>query len=247
MKLPDQPLFLGSKSPHIFSTVQLPERSLIGRRMGAFSLVELLTVMAVISLLVGLGTQLAGGVFGSGKFNANVAKASAILDQARQYAIANNTYVWVAFRQNPPMATRPLESVAIAVIASQDGTNPVGWNGTVDVPGSTLQLVNKIEWMEGTQLGLSSSVSAILNPPSRPTQSGENLASDLRFRIPVAGTMVEFDQVTAFTPRGEALVGEGLVAYADIPLEPFPAAADNRNVAIIQLSGITGIQRVYRQ
>jgi hypothetical protein len=137
--------------------------------------------------------------------------------------------------------------VAIAVIASPDGTNPVGWNGTVDVPGSTLQLVNKIEWMEGTQLGLSSSVSAILNPSSRPTQSGENLASDLKFRIPVAGTMMEFDQVTAFTPRGEALVGEGLVAYADIPLEPFPAAADNQNVAIIQLSGITGMQRVYRQ
>lgn len=227
-----------------------PTSTVASRHHRGFSLVELLVVMAVMSVLLSLGAVVATGVSKAGKFNANVARLSGILDQARHYAIANNTYVWVAFHQAPAGGGRSQDSVGIAVIASKDGTNPVGWSGTTDVPGSALEIVNRLEWMEGASLDPSASISALMDPASRPARSGQPLTGDVKFRLPLPGDnqTVTFDQVAVFTPRGEAAVGPSPIAFADIGLRPAAGvSASHPNVAIIQLSGLTGSQRVYRQ
>ena len=79
---------------------------------------------------------------------------------------------------------------------------------------------------------------------------------DLRARVRAAwwyptgggGGRLDFSQVAVFTPRGEAAVGPSPVAFADIGLRPVRTAGSaDPNVAIIQMSGLTGVQRVYRQ
>ncbi len=215
-----------------------------------FSLVELLCVVAVISLMLGLSASVTSRLGGTNAFSGNVAKVSALIDQARQYAIANNTYVWVAFHQSGPTGSRTIDSLGVAVIASTDGTNPAGWTGPVTLPNPAYQQVNRIEWLEGIKISPSAEIRSLLASASQPAQSGADLSSSVQFRIPGTGgaATVEFDHVAAFSPRGEFMVGPSPVAYADVPLRPASGAyGTDANVAMIQLSGLTGTLRVYRQ
>ncbi len=220
----------------------------IARRAAGFSLIELLVVMGVISVMLALGAQVGSGVFRSNTFSGNVAKLSGVLDQARQYAIANNTYVWVAFANEAPSADQPTGRVGIAVVASLDGTKSVGWNETVNVSSPSAQVapINKVIWLDGAKLDASASASD-LPADNRPSETGENLAQGTKFNLRSGGGATAFDRVAVFTPRGEAAVAPSPVAFADIAVRPAieNAGADSK-IALIQLNGPTGAQRVYR-
>lgn len=214
-----------------------------------FTLVELLTVVAIIAILAVVVAGMGAGNQAAGRFNSHVARVSGLVEQARQYAIANNTYVWLAFHQSQVSGQPP--RVAVAMIASTDGTNLTGWVGSHTVPTDGLELVNRIQWLDMTELESSGALAQMMNASSRPGETGQPLLGDLSFRVPVPGqsTALDFSQVAVFTPRGEAAVGPSPVAFADIGLRPARITGDRNdpNVAIIQVSGLTGSQRVYRQ
>jgi len=89
-----------------------------------FSLIELLVVIAIISMLMALAIPAIRGTQG------DVTKAaftiSGVLEQARTYAIANNTYVWVGFFEEDGSSAASAQPgtgrVVISVVASKDGT-----------------------------------------------------------------------------------------------------------------------------
>jgi prepilin-type N-terminal cleavage/methylation domain-containing protein len=216
----------------------------------AFTLIELLVVVTIMVVIMSVGAPLATSLFGPANFNKNVAKVSNLLEQARQYAITQNTYVWVAFHQNAGTTSSLQDQVAIAVIASRDGTNFLGWSGIQSVPNDNLDLINKVEWVTATRLENIASVSAFANPDNRPSQTGVDLASGLDFRIRNlgGGSDLSFTRAIVFSPRGEAYVEDSPVAYTDLVLQPQRGKQkDANNYAIIQVNGLTGTTRVYRQ
>ena len=103
------------------------------QRREAFTLIEMLVVMGIIALLM----VLVAPAFTSLKSAGDVTNAAygiqGLLDNARTYAKANNTYVFVGFAEvdssvdssvTPQVTTgsAPYGRVAVAVVASKDGT-----------------------------------------------------------------------------------------------------------------------------
>jgi hypothetical protein len=74
------------------------------------------------------------GPTGSKQFTNGLVQIAGTLEQAREYATAQNTYVWVAFYPYDPSAATPSDNsgdaLGLVVYASADGTDPVNWSTT---------------------------------------------------------------------------------------------------------------------
>jgi prepilin-type N-terminal cleavage/methylation domain-containing protein len=153
-----------------------------------FTLIELLVVVSIMVVLMVMVVPAITGMKGG----RDVAKAAydiaGLLDQARAYAMANNTHVFVGFAEvddsyassvTPQKTTTgsPYGRVAVVAVASRDGTggygsNPSGW--TPGVPNQNdlnLFAIGKIQYfdnlhMAGAPLGTTGGMAA------RPQASG---------------------------------------------------------------------------
>jgi len=110
----------------------------------AFTLVELLVVIAIVLFVAAFMTP----AFTSLKNAGNVTNAAytikGVLEQARTYAMANNTYAWVGFFEEDASSATPGVAgsgrLVLSAVASTDGTNVYGANtGTID-PTKLIQL-----------------------------------------------------------------------------------------------------------
>src|SRR6266498_1739489 len=102
-------------------------------RVSAFTLLELLIVLSIIGILL----VLLAPAFTSLKGGTDVTSAAytikGVLDTARTYAKANNTYTWVGFYEEdvsqpsvvpaPPVCTGCVGRLVMSIVASRDGTN----------------------------------------------------------------------------------------------------------------------------
>src|SRR5207302_3563833 len=118
------------------------------RERFAFTLLEIMVVIGIIAILM----VLIAPAFTSIKTGNDVTSAAytikGVLDQARTYAIANNTYTWVGFFEEDVSqpSTNPASAgpgrLVISVVASNDGT-------TIYTPSSPA----KIDTTKLVQLG----------------------------------------------------------------------------------------------
>ena len=101
------------------------------QRKRAFTLLEMLVVMAIIALLMVLVAPAFTSLKSAGDVTGAAYTVKGVLVQARTYAMANNTYTWVGFYEENTTATAPTNSVPpylgkgrvlLAVVASKDGT-----------------------------------------------------------------------------------------------------------------------------
>ncbi|CAN5689163.1 hypothetical protein BH09VER1_BH09VER1_03910 [soil metagenome] len=94
-----------------------------------FSLIELLSVMAIIAMMMALIAPAFNAIKGGNDVGRSTYDIASTLQEARTYAIANNTYVWVGFFEedgtkasSTPATIGNGGRVVISVVASQDGT-----------------------------------------------------------------------------------------------------------------------------
>ncbi len=98
-------------------------------RSRGFTLVELLGVLAIIAIISAVTLPNIIEIKSTSDATAAGYTISGLLERARTYALANNTYVWVGFfeedgtqpSQNPPIIGNGGRLV-ISIVASQDGT-----------------------------------------------------------------------------------------------------------------------------
>jgi prepilin-type N-terminal cleavage/methylation domain-containing protein len=117
------------------------------RDEGAFTLLELLVVIAIIAILMVLIVPAFTTIKAGNDVTSAANTIKGVLDQARTYAMANNTYTWVGFFEedvskpstNP--ATAGIGRIVISIVASKDATmlytGDLSSPATLDPPNST--------------------------------------------------------------------------------------------------------------
>src|SRR6266480_1574426 len=102
------------------------------RLTSGFTLIELLVVIGVIILLTVLLTPAFTNLKSAGDVTSAAYTIKGVLEQARTYAMANNTYTWVGFyeedvSQSPSNPATPgTGRLIMSIVASKDGTNIYG-------------------------------------------------------------------------------------------------------------------------
>jgi prepilin-type N-terminal cleavage/methylation domain-containing protein len=110
-------------------------RSSTQRSYAAFTLIELLVVISIIGLLMVLIVPAFTSLRSGTDATSAAYTIKGVLDTARTYAKANNTYTWVGFFEedisNPP--NPGTGRLVMSIVASKDGTNVYGsGTGTID-------------------------------------------------------------------------------------------------------------------
>jgi Tfp pilus assembly protein FimT len=106
----------------------------VALREGAFTLVELLIVVGIIGLLLVLIAPAFTYIKGGTDVTSAAYTIKGVLDTARTYAKANNTYTWVGFYEEDvsqpsptqaqdPRCTSCVGRLVMSIVASKDGTN----------------------------------------------------------------------------------------------------------------------------
>ena len=228
--------------------------------------------MSIIAILL----VLIAPAFTTLKSGADVTSAAdtvkGVLDQARTYAMANNTYTWVGFFEedvstastNP--ATAGAGRIVMSIVASKDGTMmytaPLSIV-TALLPANLIQ-VGKLTKIDNTHLLHLQSY-----PPTTPTsdsfgnrpavsstaaQLGDDTPPNpiLRFQYPLGSTpQYTFSKIVQFNPRGEAVIDNSnytSTAVSEIGIQPTHGVTLTlTNYSAIQLTGMSGDVKIYRQ
>jgi Tfp pilus assembly protein FimT len=214
----------------------------------AFALVELLVVIALMIILTSISLPALSSMSKSQRMNQTVTEVGGVLEQARQYAIAQHTYVWVVFHTR---VVDGLDRVYVSIVASRDGTDP-GVYG--NVPSTSFELVSKVKSFQQIQLKEAGAFTAsqVTSLPLTPVVTSLNaLSTTTTFNIQLPGdsTRSPFSQTLVFTPSGEAQNGGSPIDIIEFALEPAQnkTLSNPDNVAVVRLNGITGQAFVYRR
>lgn len=246
------------------------------RAQDAFSLIELMVVIAIIVLVSALIAPAFRSLKGAGDVTNAAYAIKGVLEQARTYAIANSTYTWVGFYEedasqpstNP--ATPGIGRVVISAVASKDGTTiytaPLSSPATEIDPTRLIQ-IGKLVKID--QLHLKTFPDPTATPPpdkfDRRPAPGLNTArigdnspdnpSLSPFRYPLSSAaQYTFTKAVQFSPRGEARIDNdnySLKTVIEIGVQPSrgvtPEPSPVRNPIAVQLAGVSGNVKAYRK
>jgi len=246
------------------------------RRNAGFSLVELLCVLAIMSLI----TAIAVPAFTTVKDADNVTNASytvsITLQRARTYAMAHNTYVWVGFYEEAADAPAPtnvfpysgMGRIVIGLTASIDGSPIFAPNATAAaLPASRLVQIDKLIRVQNihiTDLGApaTGATSGVAARPNGAYNNNGTISSTELYGINSDSTTEQtpypftigsytFYKTICFSPSGEASIDGStfLRRVGEIGLRPTHGRTLNPNtpnVAAIQFTGIGGGVQTYR-
>jgi prepilin-type N-terminal cleavage/methylation domain-containing protein len=242
----------------------------VALREGGFTLIELLVVIGIIGLLMVLVIP----AFTSIKTGTDITSAAytvkGVLDTARTYAKANNTYTWVGFLEenvsnpsSPNSDTPPVGRLIISIVASSDGTMIYDPDDPAKITTTKLIQVGKLTKIENIHLA-----SNLPTFDARPTVTYDDARigdttplnpSLTPFQYPVGNPepaeQYTFVKAVQFSPGGEARVNNSTSSYslrpaAEIGLRPTHGTAidtSSPNVVAIQFTGVGGNVTIYRK
>ncbi len=225
-------------------------------RRGGFTVTELLVVVSIMALLATASLPSLGGLGAAGKTRAALSDMSGLLEQARQYAVAQGTYVWVVFRADTDAQGQ--DRLSVAVLASRDGTDPNSDPSSAydygTVPGPSLDLISKVRAFSRLQLHdagtfTSSDLASLAGMPTAGTANDLSRAATFGVRLPGDASASSFTKSIQFLPTGEARNGPSPIDLLELDLQPIRAASlpDPSNVAVVRVCGLTGQTLVYRR
>jgi prepilin-type N-terminal cleavage/methylation domain-containing protein len=239
----------------------------------AFTLLELLIVMGIIGILL----VLIAPAFTTIKSGTDVTSAAytvkSVLDAARTYAKANDTYTWVGFYEedvsqpstNPP--TLGTGRLVMSIVASKDGTKVYDPNNLATIDATKLIQVGKLTKIDNVHLwthtdnpsGAGETFDTRPNVASTyciGNSSPSNSVTPFQYPVgnPAPSPQYTFRKAVQFSPWGEARINNNSNSAqraAEIAFEPThgapPPSSVPANVVAIQVNGFAGGVRIYRR
>lgn len=219
------------------------------RRQTAFSLVELLAVMAIIVALSAVSVPAIQSVKGGSTVNKAVADLSSTLELARTHAMANRTYVRVLLAETPASGNQLLPQLVALPIYSANGSASGDMTQASEWPALSKPLVLDDLKVFDTMQG-----SSPVNTASDVTPMGSNVLGTIMDPVSrqVGGRgPLKFTGVIQFSPTGEARVSfdepaRHIKIAVDQPMAGNTVEGRKKNPFILRLSGMNGSIRVLR-
>jgi prepilin-type N-terminal cleavage/methylation domain-containing protein len=213
------------------------------RAQGGFSLMEMICVLAVVSVMASLAMPAITGMVTGDRLSNNAYTLSDVIQQARASAMARHTYVWVGFS-----SYTSADGVPTVMVASLTGNS-----------GQASDLTsNNYVLSERPAILRNVAITGAANYATLPGYDGSVTTTDVAsqgysFLASVAGrTNANFSDVIAFNPNGEANLAQSstgtlqLVQCLGMGLQVAPSSS-KLHVAAIQVRGLSGDVTVLRQ
>lgn len=237
----------------------------------AFTVVELLVVVAIAAILAAVSIPALQGMNNAGRFNQAVSGVAGLLELARSQAIAQNTYAWVVLYQNDPSSNTPPDNgsgyeVYAAAFLSNDGTDPFDWGNaaaSVSLPGgtvgsTTLAPVARLASYRQTGLLISDAAATAATGHSLPNIGSAGspafpaTSPDFQYKTPAVTLSASSSAycLIEFTPSGAARNGSTPVESIWLGLYAVKGKQKTGNIAnlaSLKINGLTGLVTVYRQ
>jgi prepilin-type N-terminal cleavage/methylation domain-containing protein len=236
----------------------------------AFTLVELLTVLAITTILSSLLVASFSSIIG-GSFSQTVTDMSETMEQARSYAMANNTYVYVGIKEVDANSTSAPAStgnglVVVGVVASKDGTDGFNgstvWSGYVSPTNNDLIAISKLKLfrnvhLSGSEFGNTGNMArpvSASNPDYFVGSTSMSVTTTFSWPLTATTPTYNFTKVIRFGPQGDANILQGAstptVDWIELDVQPIHgnvlSSASSTDVSAIQIDGMTGTVRIYR-
>lgn len=220
----------------------------------AFSLIELLTVVALFGILAVATVPAVSQLGKAGRDSQNLILLSGTLEKAREYAVSRNTYSWVTFQK---LESAPNAPIYMMSFASADGSKAGVTAGSTHAIGnaaSDLVAIDRPQKLEDCSLESTlpgdSSLAAKLPPVSSHSfLAGGSSGPTFEYSLPSlpAGDS-RFSHSIMFTPTGEARVSAALPESVQFVVVPRKGGTqvDGAAASVIRVSGLTGRVKVYR-
>ena len=208
---------------------------------------ELLAVTGIVVMLLAVVVAPLASLRSTGDANAAAAGIPALLVQARTYAMAHNTYVWVGF------AAQNGQGLTIGIVAgktgqgsdlSQDPGQPVNY-APVGKPslfsGVALGSINGLPALTGMATNTEAAPDNTVDLCAVPAASG--------FNESVAGASTTFTTIMQWSPQGEVTLPAAAqkTHWTQIGLQPRRGgAASVTNPVVFQVASLTGEVLVFR-
>jgi prepilin-type N-terminal cleavage/methylation domain-containing protein len=198
-----------------------------------FTLLELLIVVGIVAMLMLLMAPAFTTIKGSTDVTSAAYTIKGVLDTARTYAKANNTYAWVGFFEenvdnpaSPNSDTPRVGRIVMSIVASKDGTMLYTGNLTssliLDGPPNQTALIQIGKLTKIDNVHLKGFAAATATPPpdtfdTRPAvsftaaQIGDtnfppNPALTFHYPVGTSPGQYAFTKVIQFSPRGECII-----------------------------------------
>ena len=236
-------------------------------------MIELLVVMGIIALLMALVAPAFTNIKSAGDVTSAAYTIKGVLDTARTYAKANNTYTWVGFYEenvSNPLSPNPdapaIGRLVMSIVASKDGTTVYDPNGLAKIATTKLIQVGKLTKIENVHLTTFSDGSgtgttfdtrpAVTYDTARIGDTTPPNPSLTPFQYPVGNpeptAQYTFTKVVQFSSGGEARIDNTnytLKTAAEIGLRATHGTTVDAgpNVVAIQFGGVGADAIVYRK
>jgi Tfp pilus assembly protein FimT len=240
----------------------------------AFTLLELLIVVGIMAILLVLIAPAFTSLKSAGDVTSAAYTIKGVLDTARTYAKANNTYAWVGFLEenvanpaSPNSDTPAVGRLVMSIVASKDGTTVYDPNNLATIDATKLIPVAKLTKIENVHLwthtdipsGTGSTFDTRPNVASSHcigNSSPANSATPFQYPVgsPAPSAQYTFLKAVQFGPRGEARINNNsnaLQTVVEVGLEPTHGATTPAsipaNVVAVQFTGVAGDVEIYRR
>jgi len=201
----------------------LPRQNLLlkPRRRRAFTLIELLCVMSLMTVLVSMTLPMLSGEKSISSASSQMAD---VLACARATALSKNLYVYVGFAE--------VDQSTIVYMASS-------LSGEADlsslVPLGRPLVLSNIDLCDPSEIA--GRVTFTGTASSSDTVSDSDLGG---FSVPYRGSALQCSKVIQFAPSGAVSIkASGASRYIQLGLAPIHPA-QSKNVSLIQIAGLTG-------